>query len=93
MRGNIPTPFSDIYSLGVVAWQMLSRKLPFNGMHIHTILYLTGKGKTPSDYYIKDDFQGKYKSLYRKSWSEVPQNRPGLTTIIQELEELEAEIS
>lgn len=93
MRGNVPTPLSDIYSLGTLAWQMLSRKTPFDGMHIHTILYLTGIGRTPMDEDTKDGFQGKYKCLYQKSWNKVPQDRPDLAFMIQELKKLETEIT
>lgn len=72
---------------------MISRKAPFSGMHIHTILYLTGTGKTPSEYDIEDGFQGKYTNLYRKSWNIVPDTRPDLALIIHKLKQMETEIS
>lgn len=40
LRGDVPTFAADIYSLGIVAWQMLSREVPFHGLHIHTIIYI-----------------------------------------------------
>ncbi|KAL7299343.1 hypothetical protein TKK_0007916 [Trichogramma kaykai] len=83
------TPSSDIYSLGVLAWQMLSRKSPFEGLHKHTILYLTGKGITPPDKDLADGCNGKYKDLYRKCWNEIPEDRPNLLIIMNQLNQLE----
>ncbi|KAJ8687513.1 hypothetical protein QAD02_023307 [Eretmocerus hayati] len=93
VRNNTPTPQSDVYSLAVLAWQMLSRKPPFYGLHKHAILYLTGKGQTPPDSDFDDEFNGKYKWLYSKNWSKKPQDRLDLTTTIQYLESLQKEIS
>ncbi|XP_014203863.1 serine/threonine-protein kinase mos-like [Copidosoma floridanum] len=88
VRGNLPTPLSDIYSLGILAWQMLSRTAPFADLHKHTILYLTGKGTTPPDSDLDDDFNGKYKDLYKKCWNKMPENRPSLDVITKKLKEL-----
>ncbi|XP_058801485.1 serine/threonine-protein kinase mos-like [Phymastichus coffea] len=92
VSGNKPTPLSDIYSLGVTAWQMLTRKRPFTGLHVHTILYLTGKGKKPSDSKLDDGFGGKYKEMYEQSWSKISKDRPSLNTIIKNLSQMELEI-
>ncbi|XP_043287294.1 serine/threonine-protein kinase mos [Venturia canescens] len=88
IRGQSPSQASDIYSLGVLAWQLLFRKIPFAGLHAHTVLYLTGKGVRPSDIYKDDGFCGKYKSLYRKLWSEKAEDRPSLNVILERLEYL-----
>ncbi|XP_051163320.1 serine/threonine-protein kinase mos [Leptopilina boulardi] len=88
VRGEIPTPSSDIYSLGIVAWQMLSRKSPFQGLHTHTILYLTGCGARPLSGKYDDGFNGKYKELYVEMWSENKRRRPALIVIITELNKL-----
>jgi proto-oncogene serine/threonine-protein kinase mos len=88
----VPTPVSDIYSLGILAWQMLSRKPPFAGLHTHTILYLTGKGITPSDDALNDGFEGKYKNLYRKCWNKHCKERLNLVTILKKLQLLEINI-
>ncbi|XP_076764631.1 proto-oncogene serine/threonine-protein kinase mos [Xylocopa sonorina] len=85
IKGNKPTPAADIYSLGIVAWQMLSRKLPFAGLHSHTIIYLSAKGHRPKDNNIDDGFQGIYKSLYRKMWSQNATDRPTSNEIINEI--------
>ena len=88
VRGKVPNPASDIYSLGIVGWQMLSRKPPFPGLHGHTILYLTGRGVRPSSENLDDGFNGKYKELYMEMWSENERLRPALIVVINELNNL-----
>ncbi|CAK9829405.1 Serine/threonine-protein kinase mos [Anthophora retusa] len=82
LKGDTPTFAADIYSLGIVAWQMISRKLPFEGLHSHTIIYLSAKGHRPEDNNIDDEFEGTYKALYRKMWSQNPTDRPTPNEII-----------
>lgn len=89
IRGQSPSRAADVYSLGILAWQLLYREVPFCGLHAHTILYLTGKGARPSEGRRDDGFRGKYKNLYRKLWSEKTEDRPSLNTILKKLEELE----
>lgn len=76
LRGIIPSAAADVYSLGILAWQILSRKIPFEGLHVHTIIYLSVKGKRPSDEDLNDEFEGRYKSLYREMWSQKITARP-----------------
>ncbi|XP_035730747.1 serine/threonine-protein kinase mos-like [Vespa mandarinia] len=84
--GIIPSPAADIYSLGVLAWQILSRKIPFEGFHVHTIIYLSVKGKRPYDEDLNDEFQGRYKSLYREMWSQKITARPITSKVIYMLD-------
>ncbi|XP_017875100.1 serine/threonine-protein kinase mos [Ceratina calcarata] len=88
IKGNSPTPGSDIYSLGIVAWQMISRKLPFAGLHSHTIIYLSAKGHRPEDESIEDEVNGIYKSLYRKMWAQDVNERPSTNEIINRIDVL-----
>lgn len=85
IRGYPPSPPSDVYSLGVTAWQMISRELPFAKMHSHTILYLSGKGMKPQDEQLEDDFGGEYKTLYRKMWSFDRDERPAIDEVLNDL--------
>ncbi|KAF7988695.1 hypothetical protein HCN44_001268 [Aphidius gifuensis] len=88
IKGKQPTKSSDIYSLGILAWQLLTRKIPFDGMHAHTILYLSGKGNRPNDEHVDDEFNGEYKNLYRQMWSDDENKRPLINIIIIKLKEL-----
>lgn len=85
-RGDELTFAIDVYSLGVVAWQMLSREVPFHGLHIHTIIYISAKGARPNDEALDDEFDGRYKELFRATWSQSIVERPTLNEIISKLE-------
>ncbi|KAG7211529.1 hypothetical protein KM043_010791 [Ampulex compressa] len=85
LKGSTPTTASDIYSLGISAWQLLSNKLPFAGLHPHTIIYLSGKGIRPQDEDTNDEFNGVYKDLYRQMWSQHVEDRPPINKIIDVL--------
>lgn len=86
IKGSKPTPAADIYSLGVMAWQMLSRKLPYFGLHSHAILYLSAKGHRPENGELDDGFNGAYKSLYRKMWSQNAADRPATKEVINQID-------
>ena len=91
LKGSRPTPAADIYSLGIVAWQMISRQMPFDGLHSHTIIYLSAKGNRPEDDDIDDEFDGAYKTLYRKMWSQNATSRPTTSGVINEIDALIAQ--
>ncbi|KYQ47249.1 hypothetical protein ALC60_13734 [Trachymyrmex zeteki] len=86
LRGDVPTFATDIYSLGIVAWQMLSREVPFHGLHMHTIIYISVKGTRPEDEALDDEFDGRYKELFRAAWSQNIADRPSLHEIIIRLD-------
>lgn len=86
LRGDVPTFAADIYSLGIVAWQMLSREVPFHGLHIHTIIYISVKGTRPKSEGLDDEFNGRYKELFKAAWSQNIVDRPALSEIISKLD-------
>lgn len=88
LRGDVPTFAADVYSLGIVAWQMLSRQVPFHGLHSHTVIYISAKGTRPNDEVLDDEFDGNYKELYRTMWSQIIADRPTLRKTIDTLDRL-----
>lgn len=74
--------------MGILAWQLLTRKTPFDGMHAHTILYLSGKGNRPNDEHVDDECNGDYKHLYRQMWSDDESKRPLINIVIIKLKKL-----
>lgn len=67
---------------------MLSRQVPFHGLHIHTIIYISAKGTRPNDEALDDELDGDYKELYRTTWSQNAAERPMLSEIINRLNNL-----
>lgn len=67
---------------------MLFRKLPFAGLHSHTIIYLSVKGHRPADDNIDDEFQGVYKTLYRQMWSQNATDRITANEVISKIDML-----
>lgn len=65
---------------------MLSREVPFHGLHVHTIIYISVKGKRPEDEALDDEFAGRYKELFRTAWSQNVTDRPSLNEIISRLD-------
>lgn len=39
LRGCRPSPASDVYSFGILLWQVQTREVPFAGEHPHVIIY------------------------------------------------------
>ncbi|RIB15101.1 kinase-like domain-containing protein [Gigaspora rosea] len=73
---------SDIYSLGVVFWELTSGTPPFSDSPNHAIIIKISQGKretiipgTPID----------YAKLYMRCWDSEPEKRPTLEEILTEL--------
>lgn len=80
---------SDIYSLGVVLWEVTSGKPPFSDSPNHAIIIKISQGKrekiiagTPID----------YAKLYVRCWDSEPEKRPTSEEILNELERLSNDV-
>lgn len=77
LKGEPPGPRSDVYSLGVTMWQMLSRRSPYAGKDRHAIIFgVVAYNLRPSFDYDNEsefDFDTQYMlSLPRPSRFEAP---------------------
>ncbi|RIB08505.1 kinase-like domain-containing protein [Gigaspora rosea] len=81
-----PDKKSDIYSLGVLFWELTSGIPPFNGFENEMILLQIREGirEKPIDNTPPD-----YVQLYKKCWSAEPDDRPTLDEILNQLKLLE----
>jgi hypothetical protein len=39
LQGKLPSEKSDVYSLAITCWQLLSREVPYEGYTLHAIIY------------------------------------------------------
>lgn len=39
LQGKLPSEKSDVYSLGITCWQLLSHEVPYQGYTLHEIIY------------------------------------------------------
>ncbi|PRP83919.1 hypothetical protein PROFUN_08856 [Planoprotostelium fungivorum] len=74
----------DTYSFGIVMWEIVARKIPYQGMSLPELISAVGKqGKRPS---VPAESPSVLSTLIRKCWSHKIISRPDLATIIADLE-------
>ncbi|CAN0384534.1 unnamed protein product, partial [Discosporangium mesarthrocarpum] len=70
-----PTPKADVYSFGLILWEMLTLKRPFEGLNRKEFVNAVIKrGRRPV---LHKEWTEELKSLLRKCWSEDIDVRPG----------------
>jgi len=91
---NILSEKVDVYSFGMILYELISHQIPFFGSNINQIATLLGNGERPI---IPETCDLKYASIIRKCWQQKPKDRPKIHLVLVELEsilegELEHEI-
>ena len=76
----------DVYSFGVLVWQMLSREVPFASISPSSFLHHVGKqGLRPT---IPSSWAPLLKNLITRCWSEEPSERPSMEDVVDELSDI-----
>ena len=79
------TEKADVYSFGVILWELVSESEPFRGVHHFQVLKLVSSGERPT---IPSDAHPVLKELIQACWAQNPSSRPVFTDIILILEDL-----
>lgn len=89
LRGGIPSPACDIFSLGILMWQLDARLIPFAGQHPHTKMFrVVSTGARPE---IPSSCNANIKShsytcLYQACWNTNIVQRPSASKVVASLE-------
>ena len=92
-RGGSITPKSDVYSLGIVLYEMLTNKLPFTGDNPVTIAmkHVEEDPISPSRY--RPQIPPMLEAIVCRAMSKSPEIRPSSFELVQELSNVEAALS
>lgn len=80
----------DVYSFGIVLWEMIALREPFEGVGGIEIVYAAAEGRRPP---IPQVCPVLYKDLMTQCWCAVPQERPHFGQIIDQLLDMMNQIS
>ena len=101
LRGRLPTDRSDIYSLAVCLWQLLSRERPY-GYEEHQIVVFAVVA-----YHLRPEFSSamavpatdereeqvlSYRSLVEESWQADPVQRPSAQSVVSRLQAIRSSV-
>eukprot|EP01090_Pellita_catalonica_P002779 TRINITY_DN12378_c0_g1_i1.p1 TRINITY_DN12378_c0_g1~~TRINITY_DN12378_c0_g1_i1.p1 ORF type:complete len:339 (+),score=56.23 TRINITY_DN12378_c0_g1_i1:419-1435(+) len=84
------TKAADVYSYGMVLWEILTGEFPFQGDMTITVLKKLKMGERPK---IPPGTNKDFKRVVEKCWAELPADRPQFAEIITLLEKQESECS
>jgi len=74
---------ADVYSYGMILWELITREMPFDDTETFTIPVLVTKGKRPK---IPKTTPKEWSKLVKKCWDQKPEKRPTFPQILTILE-------
>jgi hypothetical protein len=93
LRGERASRGSDVFSFGVVLFEIFALERPWNGMNDHAIVEAVVHGNHPDvptgapfyGHVATPEQAGAYLAIMRQCWAYLPQARPSFKTIEQRL--------
>ncbi len=80
------TEKADVYSYGIILWELVSRKIPFSNVESFTIPIMVTRGERPS---VPKDCPSDWKKLIKACWNQKPTSRPSFKKILAKLREMQ----
>ncbi|NXR71290.1 ANKK1 protein, partial [Pycnonotus jocosus] len=74
----------DVYSFGIVIWEVLMQKKPYTGANMMAIIVKVAAGKRPGLELVRDDWPGECHQmldLMKRCWDQDPKQRPSFADI------------
>ncbi|XP_025085794.1 uncharacterized protein LOC112559088 isoform X2 [Pomacea canaliculata] len=85
LHGGEITPKADVFSFGIILWEMMSGKHPYEGCTVFQILELVRTNKRPD---ICETCPADLHELISVCWAQNPAVRPNFKEVLQKIEDL-----
>eukprot|EP01126_Amoeba_proteus_P044003 TRINITY_DN4868_c0_g1_i1.p1 TRINITY_DN4868_c0_g1~~TRINITY_DN4868_c0_g1_i1.p1 ORF type:complete len:432 (+),score=70.88 TRINITY_DN4868_c0_g1_i1:614-1909(+) len=73
---------ADIYSYGIILWELLTRERPYSDVNDFSVPVLVTRGERPA---IPKNCDKEYRTLVTKCWHKQPLKRPSFDKILEKL--------
>ena len=94
LEDNAFTGASDVYAFGIIVWEMLTKKVPWEGHTPAQITLKVTQGKRPFPVPKASAVRPpQLVALMRRCWAQAPEVRPAFPEIVRELHQLKAATS
>lgn len=87
LRNELSDEKSDIYSFGVVLWEIATEKIPWDNLNSMQVIGAVGFMNQRLD--IPKDVDPQWASIIESCWCSEPQSRPSFQEILEKLKDLQ----
>jgi serine/threonine protein kinase len=85
IRGEKYSEKADVFSFGIIMWEVLTRKQPFAGRNFMGVSLDVLEGRRPA---VPNDCGQAFKKLMKKCWHAEAGKRPAMEDVVAQLDRM-----